>query len=164
MTDYPEDVADAIRRWQAGREVWNAWADANPGAHVNFEGVDFSADEFAQFRTDDGAVSFAMFRFPGEADFSNATFGDSGVDFSGARFGDSSVDFRYARFGDGDVDFKGATFGNGNVYFKGATFGNGNVYFQDATFGNGQVDLAGSTIKGVFLFEPTGDPSPVFYP
>ena len=92
-----EDIARA----QQGKDVWNAWADENPGTDV-----DFSKEELKQ-------IKFAGFVFPGAVDFSSATL-DAHVSFKDAIFLETA-NFTSTRFL-GSGDFHGATF-KGEVTF-----------------------------------------------
>ena len=137
----PEDIARA----EAGRDVWNAWAEAElkipEGGRAN---VDFSREtlevNFSGFIFP-GFCNFSTTTFSGPTDFNDAVFHNQpnfydarfnrfanfsrvifceSADFSAAMFGDRT-DFSDARF-DGWTDFSGAAF-NGKAVFNGATFG-----------------------------------------
>lgn len=102
---------DALELARSGDHVWNTWADAHPGWHVDFCEVDFTipANQF---------ISFKRFRFPGVTDFTFAKFG-SGTGFSHTKF-------------NGDVNFDSVGFLE-SVVFHEADF-EGNTDFRNTEF------------------------------
>ena len=64
-----EDIARA----QQGKDVWNAWAEENPGTAVDFHDADFKQ------------IDFAGFVFPGAAGFAGATL-DAHASFKDTKF------------------------------------------------------------------------------
>ena len=132
-----EDIARA----QRGKDVWNAWAEENPGAEVDFtqeafEGIDFSGFVFpgradfeqAQFNE---TVSFANANFRDVAKFFNADFVHS-ANLQGAKF-EGPADFSHTRFRQGDTNFSGATF-EGHANFLKSNFDQGAADFNGTTF------------------------------
>ncbi len=128
----------AVALWKEGRDAWNAWIAANPGARIDFSDVDFSP-----YRVDGKDISFHGYNFGDEGvSFMNAQFGDGDVSFTDANFGNGYVVFMDAKFGNGNVSFMDAQFGDGDVSFMDANFENGNVSFMNANFGDSAVDFS----------------------
>ena len=105
----PNTVADQgdIERAQQGKDVWNAWAEENPGAEV-----DFSRTPLPQ------AIDFGGFVFPGRAKFEDGSL-PTGTSFANAIFRDIA-DFKVAQFVR-SANFQGATF-EASAEFGGARF------------------------------------------
>ncbi|MBL4808282.1 MAG: pentapeptide repeat-containing protein, partial [Rhodobacteraceae bacterium] len=132
--------AEALALARQGKDVWNKWADENPGM-----AVDFSYHEFK-----DGRVSFSRFIFPGAAVFLSAIFDD--VSFHNAEFRGGPVDFSRANFRTGTADFNGVKFGSGHTYFIGTEFRGGGAYFVGAVFGGGNCAFSGAKFIGDAFF------------
>jgi hypothetical protein len=140
---------EALQKFLAGKEVWNAYIEQYPEADVNFSGVDFSKHSKEANRR----LNFSGYLFPlkGDVYFTRARFGEGNVSFHEATFGEGVVDFRYATFGKGHVNFGGARFGQGDVNFRYATFGTGYVNFRKVTFGKGAVNFMAATFDGGYV-------------
>jgi uncharacterized protein YjbI with pentapeptide repeats len=136
-----------LDRAREGREVWNAWAEENPGA-----AVDFSAEELRE-------IDFRGFEFPEPANFSRAIVHEN-VSFTDAVFhGDAVFDYsdflhsanlRRVRFEE-DADFSHAVFRQGDTNFSGATFEQ-NANFVSATFDQGAVHFRGTRFVADVVF------------
>jgi hypothetical protein len=113
---------EALQLARQGKDAWNAWAEANPGREVSFEGVNFTLEG-------NNKISFAGFKFPGHANFSKTKFLDA--KFGGAIFF-GAASFSNATF-EGEADFGGAIF-KGYALFDGGTF-NGPVLLGKSQFG-----------------------------
>lgn len=101
---------DDVRRAQAGRDAWNAWALGHQRNGTTYD-VDFSGETIT-------TTNFEGFIFPGRANFVAAQF-SSEVTFKGARFSRDAC-FNGAQF------LQRATFTEarffGNAFFSGAKF------------------------------------------
>lgn len=117
-----------IDRAQQGPEVWNAWAQQNPGASVDFQNMEGSL------------VSLAGFIFPGEVDFSGSIL-TSGPELAGSIF-DGPAYFRNVKF-EFQPNFRGVKFRD-TADFHGASFTHGPVDFSRAQF-MGQFSISVET-------------------
>ncbi len=132
-----EDIARA----QQGKDVWNAWAEENPGTGVNFHEAVLKQIDFAGFvfpgavdfvsASLDAQVSFKDTKFCDTANFHNTNFLGSG-DFHGATFKGEAT-FHRVRFHGGGAHFNGATF-EGHANFLSAAFKVDSGVFKDTTF------------------------------
>jgi hypothetical protein len=152
---------DDIDRAKAGREHWNDWAAANPGAKVDFSGQPLDVFNFQRFIFP-GDANFSECRFAKNARFTGATFKgkakldritfgedavfknavfEHDVDMSYAVF-NKFTDFRSAAFKGrytltnatcaGETDFTKATFAD--AIFRGVQFDHPLVTFESATY------------------------------
>jgi uncharacterized protein YjbI with pentapeptide repeats len=150
--------AEDIARAQWGKDVWNAWAEGNPGAEVDFtqetsEGIDFSGFVFP------GAADFKGVRFIGDTNFIGATF-EGHTNFLGAHFEEGAVHFNGATFLD-EVVFAEARFQRAAVFsvkrfekladFRSARF-HGEADFHKATFSDGLARFPSATFYQIVHF------------
>lgn len=107
-----------IFRAQQGKNVWNVWAEENPGASV-----DFSADTLA-------GINFKGFVFPGIANFAKTTV-PTAVTFASAKFR-AAANFQRANFSY-SASFQGASF-EGLANFLSSNFDHETAHFDGARF------------------------------
>ena len=162
--------AACLARWQAGRAVWNTWADAmlalkaeaekagvwkaiytalGTTAENNFTGTHFSlaAVDFSHIKFSGGRVEFDEIKFPGAAQFAGATFGSKEepclASLTGVQFhGDASLT---------DVEFYGDALITGAQFYGHASLTetqfHHDVSLQAAQF-HGHARLVGVRVKG----------------
>ncbi|MDF2368006.1 pentapeptide repeat-containing protein [Sneathiella sp.] len=127
---------DALALARQGKEVWNRWAEENPGVGIDFSGLNFTTQR----------ISFAEFIFPGFADFSFTTFKFN--DFSSTEFSGGYANFFGAKFASEDANFFKAEFSGGNVDFRGAEVNGGVANFFQAKFSGGYANFQSAKFKG----------------
>ena len=147
----------ALVRWHAGRERWNAWANAmldlrkkleaaglwekdqNKAVEEQLLFLHHSVIEFDNLCLP-GEVNFLGFVFPGRISFQQTRFGDKvtspgGAWFDSAQFHGGAANFSGAQFHGGEARFDGAQFHGGAARFDGAEF----CYLAEST--SGSVDI-----------------------
>jgi hypothetical protein len=105
--------SEDIERAQQGKEVWNAWAEANPGARVDFSHVGLMKMDFTSL-VFPGEACFEGAKFNVEVSFEDTQF-KRFVNFAGAEFG-SDADFSLTRFGSRVVFTRAVFVGEANFY------------------------------------------------
>jgi uncharacterized protein YjbI with pentapeptide repeats len=138
--------AESLRRYESGKEEWNAWAEGMLALQREAEETGFwNASVFAHHALTRDHLALA------EADFKGHPFTDD-VDFRAFQF-PGRARFIYAEFGNEDAPvearFSGATF-KGWAWFDHATFSN-EASFGDATF-NDEVSFGDATFEGMARF------------